>query len=79
MTMDRARESLDSWLDDVYVGQERLARSEIHRHATAADLPPGLMARMDLLPDGEYTQDEAAEALRQVPELIPETGDADAA
>jgi hypothetical protein len=79
MTGNQRSEPLDAWLDDVYVGQERLTRGEIHRHATADDLPAGLMARVDALPEGEYAQDEAAEALRQVPELIPETGEADAA
>jgi hypothetical protein len=78
MTRDQPTEPLETWLDGVYVGHERLARGEIHRHATAADLPSGLMARVDVLPEGEYTQDEAAEALRQVTELIPETGEADA-
>jgi hypothetical protein len=79
MTRDQPAEPLDAWLDSVYVGQERLARGEIRRHATAAGLPTGLMARVDVLPEGEYTQDEAAEALRQVPELIRDTGEADAA
>ncbi len=77
MTGDQP-EPLESWLDELYHGQERLARGEIHRYATAAELPPTLMARVDALPEGEYTQEEAAEALRQVPELIPETGEADA-
>jgi hypothetical protein len=79
MTRDQPIEPLDAWLDGVYVAQERLARGELHRHATAHDLPAALIARVDVLPEGEYTQDEAAEALRQVPELIPETGEADAA
>lgn len=79
MTRDEPIAPLEELLDEVYVGQERHSRGEIHRHATAADLPAVQLARVDVLPEGEYTHDEAIEALRQVPELIPETGQADAA
>jgi hypothetical protein len=70
---------LEDLLDAVYAGQERLSRGEIHRYATAAELPADQLARVDVLPEGEYTLDEAIEALNQVPELIPETGQDDAA
>jgi hypothetical protein len=79
MMRDQPIGPLEDLLDRVYIGQERLSRGEIHRHATAADLPADQLARVDVLPEGEYSQDEAVEALRQVPELIPETGDAGAA
>jgi hypothetical protein len=62
--------NLDAFLDHVFLGQERLTRGEIHRAAVTADLPADQMALVDGLPEGEYAQDEAAEALRQVPELL---------
>jgi hypothetical protein len=62
--------TLDTFLDDVYHGQERLCRDEIHRAAVNTDLPADQLAILDGLPEGEYAQDEAAEALRQVPELL---------
>jgi hypothetical protein len=64
VTDDPGRTPLDELLDDIYVGQERLSRDEIHRRAVAADLPADLMLRVDALPEGEYALDEAAEALR---------------
>ncbi|MGC9669853.1 hypothetical protein ACNTMW_25340 [Planosporangium sp. 12N6] len=66
--------SLDAFLDDVYQyhGQERLSRDEIHRAAVAAELPADQLAIVDGLPEGEYAQDEASEALRQVPDLLGE-------
>ncbi|NJC68459.1 hypothetical protein HC031_01780 [Planosporangium thailandense] len=62
--------NLEAFLDHMYHGQERLSRDEIHRGAVTADLPADQLAVIDGLPEGEYTQDEAAEALRQVPELL---------
>jgi hypothetical protein len=64
--------SLDTFLDHVftYHGTERLSRDEIHRAAVTADLPPDQLAVVDGLPEGEYAQDEAAEALHQVTELL---------
>jgi hypothetical protein len=67
---------LDNLLDEVYRGQERLTPDVIRRAATVADLRADSMALLDHLPEGEYSQDEAAEALRQVPRLVAE-GDAD--
>ncbi len=56
--------TLDDFLDDAYVAQERLTSAELQRSAIAADLPATVMTRIDALPEGEYAQDEAAEALR---------------
>ena len=56
--------SLDAFLDDAYVGQERLTSADLKKNAVAADLPASLLTRIDALPEGEYAQDEAAEALR---------------
>ncbi len=60
--------TLDDFLDDVYVGQERLTSGDLQRSAIAADLPATVMTRIDALPEGEYAQDEAAEALRLLPQ-----------
>ena len=59
---------LDDFLDDAYVGQERLTSADLQRSALAADLPASVMTRIDALPEGEYAQDEAAEALRLLPQ-----------
>jgi hypothetical protein len=59
---------LDAFLDDAYVGQERLTSADLQRSAIAADLPASVTARIDALPEGEYAQDEAAEALRLLPQ-----------
>jgi len=55
---------LTEFLDDSYVGQERLTAADLQRSAVAADLPATVRTRIDALPEGEYAQDEAAEALR---------------
>jgi hypothetical protein len=60
--------TLDDFLDDAYVAQERLSSADLQRNAIAADLPASLMTRIDALPEGEYAQDEAAEALRILPQ-----------
>jgi hypothetical protein len=59
---------VDEFLDDAYVGQERLTSADLRRSAIAADLPATVMTRIDALPEGEYAQDEAAEALRLLPQ-----------
>jgi hypothetical protein len=58
--------ALDAFLDDVYVGHERLTSADLQKNAVAADLPASLLTRIDALPEGEYAQDEAAEALREL-------------
>ena len=58
---------LDDFLDDAYAGQERLSSADLQRSAVAADLPATALTRIDALPVGEYAQDEAAEALRNLP------------
>jgi hypothetical protein len=57
---------LDAFLDDAYDGQERLSSLDLQRRAIAAELPAYVRAKVDALPEGEYAQDEAAEALRLV-------------
>lgn len=55
---------LDEYLDDAFAAQERLSSADLQRGAVAADLPATALTRIDALPEGEYAQDEAAEALR---------------
>lgn len=55
---------LDDLIDQIFSGEERVSRAEIHRRAVTADLPADLMERVDALPEGEYAMDEAAEFLR---------------
>jgi hypothetical protein len=57
---------MDEFLDDAYRGQERLTSWDLQRMAVAADLPASALTRIDALPEGEYAQDEASEALRGV-------------
>jgi hypothetical protein len=57
-------QALDDYLDEAYSGQERLSSADLQRGAVAADLPATALTRIDALPEGEYAQDEAAEALR---------------
>jgi hypothetical protein len=56
--------TLDEFLEEAFLGHERLTSSEIQRSALAAELPAELMTRVDALPEGTYTQDEASEDLR---------------
>jgi hypothetical protein len=57
---------LDDFLDDAYDAQERMTSGDLQRRAIAADLPAEAMTKIDALPEGEYAQDEAAEALRSI-------------
>jgi len=57
---------LDDFLDQAYVGLERLSSADLQRSANAADLPATIRSGIDALPEGEYAQDEAAEAVREL-------------
>jgi hypothetical protein len=57
---------LDAFLDDAFDAHERLSSADLQRRAIATDLPATAMTRIDALPEGEYAQDEAAEALRSL-------------
>ncbi|MDG4805834.1 hypothetical protein O7634_03580 [Micromonospora sp. WMMD1120] len=54
---------IDALLDDVFRGQERVDQGEIYRRAVAAGLPADLLTRVDSLPEGEYSVDEASDLL----------------
>jgi hypothetical protein len=55
--------TIDELLDEIFAGQERVSRDEIQRRAVAASLAAEDLTALDGLPEGEYTQDEAADAL----------------
>ena len=57
---------LDRFLDELYLTDERVARDEIVRKATAAQLPAVTLTRLDALPEGEYAYDEVVEAVRMI-------------
>jgi hypothetical protein len=56
---------VEAILDEVYVGQERVTRDEIYRRAVMMDASVEVMDALNALPEGEYAQDEIAEAVRQ--------------
>ncbi|GIE87925.1 hypothetical protein SAMN06264365_109127 [Actinoplanes regularis] len=55
---------LTVFLDQAYRAEERLTSGDLQRRAIAEDLPATLLTQIDALPEGEYLQDEAAEALQ---------------
>jgi hypothetical protein len=59
--------SLEDFLDDAFDAQERVSSADLQRRAIAADLPAELLTRIDALPEGEYAQDEAVDALHELP------------
>ncbi|MBO0869200.1 MAG: DUF2795 domain-containing protein [Micromonosporaceae bacterium] len=58
-----AQMQISELLEEVYVGQERLTRDTIHRHAVAAGAAPDVVAALDRLPEGEYSLVEVTEVL----------------
>jgi thiol-disulfide isomerase/thioredoxin len=50
----------------MYGGRARISRSEIYRRAVAMDLPAEVVTVLEALPEGEYAQEEAGEALAQL-------------
>jgi hypothetical protein len=65
-TPEEPASDLKSLLATVYAGVDRLSRNEIRQRAIAADLPAEDLTRIDALPEGEYTEDEVLEALRDI-------------
>src|SRR5689334_12598259 len=56
----------DALLDEVYVGDERISRGELYRRVVATGASAEVVSLLDALPEGEYAQDEAAEALSRI-------------
>jgi hypothetical protein len=69
VTIEPAPRDLRALLAEAYSGQERLSRDEILRRAIAAELPAEELTRVDALPEGEYAEDEAIEALEALGRL----------
>lgn len=63
--------SIDRLLNEIYSGHERLTNDEIQRRAVLAEAPTDLMTTIDALPEGEYSQDEAEEAIAQMEGAVP--------
>jgi hypothetical protein len=58
---------LAAFLDEAFDSQERISSGDLQRRAIAADLPAELLTRIDALPEGEYAQDEALDAVHELP------------
>jgi hypothetical protein len=58
---------LEAFLNEAFEAQERISSGDLQRRAVAADLPAELLTRIDALPEGEYAQDEASDALHELP------------
>jgi hypothetical protein len=58
--------ALDEFLEDAFLGQDRMTNVEIQRSALSVELSASLMTRIDALPEGMYSQDEASDALHQL-------------
>jgi hypothetical protein len=71
-----AQMQISELLEDVYVGQERLTRDALHRHAVAAGASADVIAALDGLPEGEYSLVEVTEVVAVAdPERVrPDTG-----
>jgi hypothetical protein len=69
VTIEPAPTDLPTVIAEAYTSHERLSREEIRRRAIAADLPSAELTRVDALPEGEYAEDEALEALDEVDRL----------
>lgn len=63
MTETTPYPELDLLLDEAFRGQDRVSSDELRRRAVAAELSAEPMSRIAALPEGEYAEDEAAEAL----------------
>ncbi|GAA3246271.1 DUF6158 family protein [Dactylosporangium siamense] len=50
-------------LDVLYTGRDRLTSGEIQRQAIVAEASAAVVGRLESLPEGEYTYDEAVDAL----------------
>lgn len=65
-------------LDEVYSGEDRVSRDEIHRRAVAGRYPDAMVAALRALPDGEYAQAEVLAVMGGADGVPPaELSDAD--
>jgi hypothetical protein len=59
-------DGIETLLDEVYRGQERMSRDDIYARAVAAELPAEALTELDSLPEGEYSADEVLAALAEL-------------
>lgn len=71
MTGELSGEYLETRLDALFIGEERLSVAEIRRRAVAEDMSADVLLCIDILPEGEYAQDEVLDALRIHAETTP--------
>jgi len=50
-------------ITELYAGVDRLTSDEVVRRAVAANVPAGVIVQLESVPEGEYSQDEFAEAV----------------
>ena len=67
VTDDVTTDVLDTFLDDLYLGRDRMNQTEIQRRAVVAELPAELLVRISALPEGSYEMEEGAELLGTSP------------
>ena len=58
-------DSIAEILDEAFSAQERVTRDELYRRAVAVEAPSAVLSALDSLPEGEYAQDEVADALEE--------------
>jgi len=64
--------NVDAILEDIFMGRQRLTRDEILRRTMAAEAPGEVTTALCALPEGEYAEDEVADALDQIGTLQPD-------
>ncbi|WP_144124592.1 hypothetical protein [Catellatospora sichuanensis] len=71
MAEDTSGEMLETLLDTLFIGEERLSVAELRRRAVAEDMPSDVLLSIDTLPEGEYAQDEVLDALHTHAVMTP--------
>jgi hypothetical protein len=68
--------TITEFLDETFSGQARMTSDEIRRRAVAGELAPEDLARLDQLPEGEYSIEEVTEILGDAaaPEAVTDEG-----
>ncbi|GAA2389719.1 hypothetical protein Cme02nite_75630 [Catellatospora methionotrophica] len=69
--MAEDREMLETLLDTLFIGEERLSVAELRRRAVAEGMPPDVLQSVGTLPEGEYAQDEVLDALHTHAVITP--------
>jgi len=59
---------------ELFTGVDRLTSGEVIRRAVAANAPAGVVVQLESVPEGEYSQDEFAEAVAAGVEEVSPSG-----